>query len=192
MGISRISLSSIKTLNRSDSFLDGNSPFIPSSFESIASSTGSGVSSITFSFIPNTYKSLQLRFSNLTADTIRMRINGDTGANYVIHYLSGSGGNVYAGAGVGTTYTDLTAGWYGSTGTAPDVGIIDIIDYASTTKNKTIKGIHGSDRNSTATGDITLYSSLWLNTAAINSLTIFTPTSINFATGTSIALYGIK
>ena len=71
------------------------------------------------------------------------------------------------------------------------VSIIDIHDYASTTKNETFRIFSGFDNNSTG-GRISLRSGLWLDTSAINRLEISTNPGDGFATSTVIALYGIK
>ena len=192
MAITRISTSSLKNLNKYDDMLAGNSPYIPSSFYSIATLTPTGVNNVTFTSIPSTYKSLQLRWINMTQDDIVLVLNGDNGNNYTSHNLTSSSGGVYPGWGISNPYVYVDAGWYTSNGTAPEVAIIDFQDYASTTKNKTMRIVHGSDRNSTTTGDISLVSSLWLNTNAINSIKVFSSGATNFASGTSFALYGIN
>lgn len=162
-------------------------------FESIATATGTGSSgTITFSSIPSTYKSLQLRFNSVTADVIFFQFNGDTGTNYTFHNVTGSNGTIYTGGGTANNYVYSNAGWYGSNGTAPEVGIMDINDYAISTKNKTVRIFTGTDRNVATTGQVSLVSSLWLNTAAITSIKVYTQSSTNFASGTTFALYGVK
>ena len=167
-----------------------------SSYESIATSTPSGVSTITFSSIPSTYKHLQIRMiarnANAAASSteLNIRFNGDTASNYTIHALSGNGSA--ASAQGYTAQTSGWSGWVGYNGLAASiygVGITDIIDYASTSKNKTFRTIGGLDNNSTG-GTIELSSGVWLSTAAINSITIFSGSNFNF--GTTFALYGIN
>jgi hypothetical protein len=163
----------------------------PSSFYNIATSTpSSGTTSITLSSIPSTYKSLQLRINGMlqtTSSSWNIQLNGDTGSHYAFHALDGDGSTAAARGVTGTDgyyllYKDgMNAGSY------PTTAIIDIIDYSSTSKYKTVRGISGQDRN--GSGSIELGSSLWLNTAAINSITVNT---VNSATGTSIALYGVN
>jgi hypothetical protein len=69
--------------------------------------------------------------------------------------------------------------------------IIDIHDYASTTKNKTVRSFFGHDRN--GAGSVYLYSGLWMNTGAITSLSLGQANfSGTFDTGTVASLYGIK
>jgi hypothetical protein len=74
------------------------------------------------------------------------------------------------------------------------VSIIDILDYANISKNKTNRVLTGIDKN--GSGSIQLTSGAWFNTAAITSITI-TPQSNTTPTNTleqysSFALYGVK
>jgi hypothetical protein len=164
---------------------------VTSSFESIATSSPTSGTAITFSSIAGTYKSLQLRFNILTTagNSITMRFNGDTGTNYIWHAIYGDGTTAYAGTGgTGGTNILLMGTNTGTVATYSNVGIVDIIDYASTTKFKTSKAFTGNDKNA-ASAEIDLLSGLWRSTAAITSLTITTGT---FASGSTIALYGIK
>ena len=118
---------------------------ITSSYESIASATGTGSSgTITISSIPATYKHLQLRWmpTNTTAgQTIYMRVNSDTGANYAKHLLVGTGTAVSASGTASTTSIEIEGNNIGSGTTYPACGITDIIDYASTTKYKTLRAL---------------------------------------------------
>jgi hypothetical protein len=169
-------------------------PAVPSSYESIATSTPSGVSTITFSSIPSTYSSLQIRYNIISAtaaDVISMQVNGDTSSNYRYHMLYGNNGVATAtGAGSAQSRTRIFGVGYGTVTTYPNVGIIDIIDYASTTKNKTVRTLSGADNNTTTQGEIDLNSGLWMSVSAVTSLTIFS--GVNFNTGSTIALYGVK
>ena len=168
-------------------------PATPSSYESIATVTAAGgESSLTFSSIPGTYKSLQIRvIGRLSAEsTTYVRLNSDTGANYARHWLRGNGTSASA-TGLGSD----NYGWGFRLSTSSDAasifgaGILDIHDYASTTKNKTIRGFTGYDAN--GSGDIVLLSSVWLSTSAVTSVTIL-PFSATFAAGSTFALYGIN
>ena len=174
-----------------------------SSFDSIATATAAGgETSFTFSSIPSTYKHLQIRILykdtySTTANTqvTQLQFNGDTGTNYVYHYLQGNGTSATAGGATGQTAAFVVNS--GGTSAAGQtsifgVGIADILDYASTSKNKTIRSIGGLNNNTTSTSIyLGLSSSLWLNTAAITSIKIL-PGNIAFAAGTTFALYGIK
>lgn len=165
------------------------------SFESIATGVGTGAAgAITFSSIPSTYKHLQVRVlgrstTAATSGNCIIRFNGDTGSNYVNHTIRGTGAAITANGAVGQS-SHVIAQVTGSTAAANIMGvaIYDILDYASTTKNKVTRVINGQDQN--GSGDMWLGSGLWLNTAAITSID-FTATTA-WATTTTIALYGIK
>lgn len=164
------------------------------SYESIATVTAGagGSSSISFSSISGTYQHLQIRgIGSLTSDNeSRIQVNGDTGSNYAFHQLLGNyagGGSVIATAGTSTT---SIKGQVSYDQFSPF--IFDILDYKDTNKYKTIRTLSGTNNNSTGTNSYVRFSSgLWMNTAAITSVTIF-PASGNFAQYSSFALYGIK
>ena len=166
----------------------------PSSFYSIATASPSGVSTITFSSIPGTYKSLQIRISAVVTSAgqdIYTQFNGDTtSGNYRNHGLWGNGSS--AGASVAGPNSSLYAaqGWViGTVTTYPNVSVIDIIDYASTTKNKTQRYFSGANDNTTTNGSVELSSGFWMSTSAVTSITVYTGST--FSAGTSIALYGV-
>jgi len=186
---------------KSRSMLVGNSGYFPPSFESIASATGTGSSgTITFSSIPATYSSLQIR--GLARSTIGstglpiallLTINGNsTTADYITHELRGTGSAAAASSttGVAGVYLNSCVARDGVTAGLEGVSIIDIHDYASTTKNKTIRAFTGYDANDT-NGRINLQSGLFINTGAITSITL-TAEANNWTTNTVFALYGIK
>lgn len=161
-------------------------------FESIATATGTGSSgTITFSSIPGTYQHLQLRFRVLNTSTassfLRYQINSDTGSNYAIHRIDGDGSAAAAAGATSVAYGQASLGTPDAD--KPYVGILDFLDYASTTKNKTVRGFWGRDTN--GGGNLALSSALWLNTNAINSITFFWSAN-NFTTSSTVALYGIK
>jgi hypothetical protein len=165
-----------------------------SSFESIATFTGSA-STTTFSSIASSYKHLQLRINYLEPNggqSLSMRFNGDTGGNYVYHALEGTGSTAIAYGYTGQSNMSIFSGNNnGTVLTYPNVMIVDIIDYASTTKNKTVRVFAGADKNA-AGGAVQLISNLWLSTAAINSITVRDQSSLAWSATTTIALYGIK
>ena len=170
-------------------------PAVPSSYDSIASVQPTGVSSITFSSIPSTYKHLQIRVSSVTASGgahLRIRPNNDTGANYSTHTLAGDGTS-FAGANPFGNAAD--AGFVMRTnqvGGIPGFAVIDIIDYTSTAKRKTVKYLSGHNSNGATVGYMVLGDFAWNNTAAISSLVINTSSGTNFDIGCTISLYGIK
>jgi hypothetical protein len=173
----------------------------PPSYESIATVTvgAGGSSSISFSSIPSTFKHLQIRgivactVSGTDANSITVSANSDTTpSNYYYHWLYGTG------SAVGTVALN-TYGGYTTQGVASKTGatntfgalVIDILDYANTSKYKTFRGLSGTDMNNTS-GQIGLTSGLWMNTSAISSLSINVTYAGNLAQYSSFALYGIK
>jgi hypothetical protein len=161
----------------------------PSSFYNIATLTPSGSGDVTFSSIPQTYKSLQLRVVNMSStfgNNIGIYFNGNFATNYTGHSLSGDGTTASASGGINRyyIYVDTAA----SQSTYPVVSITDIIDYSSTSKYKVARIFGGGDKNG-AYSAVNLSSGMWLSTSAITSITI---TSGVFASGSSIALYGVN
>ena len=177
------------------------SKIVTASFESIATQTlASAAASITFSSIPATYTHLQVRgISRINAavnDSFSLlTFNGTTGSStaYASHYLIGTGSSVIAGllgSSVSSMHSTVAWGTGSSVSTSTFAGgIIDIADYASTSKYKTVRTFSGIDGN--GAGQIDFASGVWQSTAAVNQITI-TSQGGNFAIGSSFALYGIK
>jgi hypothetical protein len=196
MAITRIALSSLKTLNKSDSFLDGNPPYIPSSFESIATASASGgTTSISFTSIPSTYKSLQIRGIATGVDdagnsgSLLMRFNSLSTSVYNRHTLWGDGSSPQGTATASTTSILLSGVSQPLMLSYPYAYVIDIIDYASTTKFKTARAFVGCNTNNTYSFEVSLVSGLFRDTTAISSITLSSP---GFYAGSSFALYGVK
>lgn len=162
-------------------------------YQSIATTSLSGVSGTTFSSIPGGFKHLQLRFIGLesSANDTRIRFNSDTGSNYARHQLYGQGSSAVSSGTASTTFIKASNAYNGMNATQPSVAIIDILDYASTTKRKTTRHFSGLDMN--GSGDVSVMSGLWMNTSAITSVTFeINGSGSTFNAGSSIALYGIK
>lgn len=177
-----------------DDFLVGNAAYNPSSFESIATFSPTSGTSISFTSIPSTYKSLQIRSVGFgsSGGGMNMQFNSDTATNYIRHTLYGDGSTVTAGANTGQTSIFFNGRVTPLSTTYGEASIIDIVDYANTSKNKTVRIFSGADNNGTAGAqEVDLFSGLWLSTAAISTITINISAGA-FATGSSIALYGIK
>jgi len=190
-----MAIRSLKTGAMSRSALAGNPIIMPGSYESIATVTGNGTSqSLTFSNIPQTYAHLEIRgigqasYSSNDNGAIGVRLNGDTGSNYTRHFIRGSGSSVSAGGLTSTTFAEAGDGAYLNTGSTVGASVISVFDYTNTNKYTTIRGLSGMDNN--GLGAITLGSGLWINTAAVTSLTIFQQNA-NFTDKSTFALYGI-
>ncbi len=198
--ITRLKLSTIEQgLPKYRSMLAGNPAYVPPAFESIATVTGNGsATTLTFSSIPGTYQHLQIRGivkrtgTSTTTANFDMQFNSDTATNYQNHYLQGDGAAVSAGAGANQNQCNIYSTIVGSgTGMTNILGvlIIDILDYASTSKYKTVRTLSGADLNTT-NGTLTFSSSAWRSTSALTSITFTAPSA--FTTSSTIALYGIK
>jgi hypothetical protein len=145
-----------------------------------------GSSTVTFSSIPSGYSHLQIRgISNATLSGGYLRFNGDSGTNYATHYLNGNGSTASAGAVTSSTYI------YGIlNGSATyAASIVDILDYTNTNKYKTTRTLSGADEN--GSGYVNFTSGVWMNTAAVTSITL-SPQSGNFAQYSTFVLYGVK
>ena len=179
------------------SMLVGNTAFDPASFESIATNTvgSGGVSSVTFSSIPSTYTHLQIRATVRggfvgSEEQFKIRFNGST-SGYSSHWIEGDG----ASASAGNTWGDaeillryVSAG--GTSASIFGVLVLDILDYANTSKNTVIRTLMGYDKN--GGGRATLCSGLWNNTAAVSSISLVPKDGSSWAEYSSFALYGIK
>lgn len=184
-------------LNSIVSILDSGVAASTTAYESIATTTlGSSTSTITFSSIPATYTHLQLRWlarSDRAAaqDFVDIRLNSDTGANYAAHLLYGDGATATSTAYVSNTNVGVIF-MPGSTATASvfGVGVMDILDYTNTNKYTTTRILGGADIN--GSGRIVLGSGVWMNTAAVTTLTIITDNASTFSQYSKFALYGIK
>lgn len=174
---------------------------VTGAFDSIATVNGTGSSAtISFTSIPSGYKSLQIRYiakSTQGGAAARyvptMTLNGASSL-FASHALSGTSST--AAASGAATQSNISFRYAAipnsNTGYANmfGVGIIDIVDYTSTSKNKTVRGISGVDVN--AVGIMNLFSGLWYdNPTAITQIDITVPTG-SWTTTSSFALYGVK
>ena len=164
------------------------------SYESIQTvSLGANQTTITLSSIPSTYTHLQVRALFRTSIgtnnwDLRIRMNSDTGSNYTHHSIRGDGSSANAEGNASQVYMWINRA-APSDANIFGVAVIDILDYTNTNKYTTMRALSGQDRN--GAGQITLNSGLWMNTAAVNTLT-FTLASGDFTQYSQFALYGIK
>jgi hypothetical protein len=166
-----------------------------SGYDSLATVTvpSGGLATITFAGIPSGYKHLQIRGIGRTSaggESLRLRYNSDTGANYANHelYGTGSAANAYGEFNVNSNFADSFAPSSASANVF-GVGVIDILDYANTNKYKTLRALSGYDNN--GSGYAILNSGVWRNTAAINTIVLFFGSG-NLVQYSTFALYGVK
>lgn len=177
-------------------------PTVPAAFESIATATGTGSSGvITFSSIPSTFSHLQIRYLGKSTQggsaaryNVTIQMNGATGSVYSHHYLRGTN-SVASAAGTATTTNISLQANIPNSATAYNsmhgIGVIDIIDYASTTKNKTLRATTGSSVNVAAADLIAVGSGLYQATTAVSSITLTVATG-SWTTTSVFGLFGIK
>ena len=196
-----MAIRSIKTGTFSRKMLVGNTAYDPTEFESLATVTigAGGTSSVTFSSIPSTYQHLQIRGisrairSGQTGAELAVQLNSDaTTTNYRSHLLNGDGSSA-------SSQSDQAFGGVyglrvpGSSALTNNQGsfVIDILDYASTVKNKTTRILTAYDNN--GSGYVSLASGVWLNSStAISSVSIIPAYATSIDEYSSFALYGIK
>ncbi len=155
----------------------------------IASYTTTGsVSTYTFSSIPSTYTDIIVvaNFQLSTETGFRGRVNGDTGSNYSLTNLGGSGTAASSGRESNATNWVL-GGFPTNASTAYDNNaIIHYMDYANTSTYKTV-----INRFNSASKETMANANLWRNTAAIDSITLYVASG-NFVNGSIFKLYGIQ
>jgi hypothetical protein len=191
-------VSGFKNYQKYNDFLAGNPAVIldkGSMYPLGVFTLSSSASSVEFTNIPQTYKHLEIR--SIAKDTaqasgsfnLRARFNNDSAGNYTLHRLFGQGTSASADAYTGQT--SVVAGNVPANGYTNvfGAGVCQILDYTSTSKNKTVRTLSGADVNGSG-GYIFFTSNLWLNTAAITSITLLTDATA-LAANSSFALYGI-
>jgi hypothetical protein len=175
-----------------------------SSYESIATLTAAGgETSLTFSSIPATYQHLQIRGIGRLSGTTEgygysyIKFNNGSQAT---HGLFVHGTTVTLDKGTSSSYYQIPNAMTPSNAPTGTYGalIIDIHDYASTTKLKTVRGFSGYNTNGAA---LTYYHGVGLSSALATGLGTSALTSVQitsgpfgetFVAGSTYALYGIK
>ena len=161
-------------------------------YEAISSVTvgSGGASSIEFTSIPSTFAHLQIRGlvnkAGANGNWGCIKINGST-SGYASHLLQGNGSSATASA-----VTTLGFGYYHGLVDSTTYGsaiVVDILDYANTSKNTTIRSFSGNDYN--GSGSASLTSTLWASTSAVTSIS-YGLDIYNLGQYSTLALYGIK
>jgi hypothetical protein len=200
-----LSSSSFGDYQRYLSMLAGNSAYVPpplSAFDLLETEilTGSQAT-VTFSGLNSTYgadyQHLQIRITarstrNDTDSLFYMQFNGDTGSNYSMHNLRGTGSSL-GSSWLSPSYPSgiiVYSGLSGATQTAGSFGanIIDILDPFNSSKNTTTRILNGQ---AGSFNRISLESGAWLNTNSLTSIT-FDDVFGNFAQHGRFSLYGLR
>lgn len=162
--------------------------------QQIATATPSN-QQISFTNIPQTYTDLMIvmsaRNSSGSSGSVEARFNGDSGSNYSYTYFQGNGSSVSYGR--GSNATVAVVGRSAGSGTTSGIfasSICHILNYSSTSSNKTLIERGANDENGSGISE--MWISLWRSNFAITSISIASPGQGNFASGTTAFLYGIK
>lgn len=161
---------------------------MPATYEPIATTTlTSAQANVTFSSIVGTYTDLVLIVSGTVAtlSQISLQFNADTASNYSVTSLYGSGSA--AGSARNSNQVEMVGGFGFFDTTVISTSIIQIMNYANTTTNKTLIGRGNSSNNYVHAGV-----GLWRQTSAITSIKVFVNAGYNWSSGTTFTLYGIK
>lgn len=173
---------------------------VVSAFDLLETTTlTSSASSVTFSGLGaySDYKHLQIRAvtqdtaGNTNMNNAYIKLNGSSGLAYPRHALYADGSSVTSSGNTGTTtgglYFDVYSG--GSNTDIFGAQIIDILDFANTNKNTTIRIMGGGLESGQQS--IGLFSTLYNSTTAVTSIELFS-VSGDDAAGSRFSLYGIK
>ena len=163
--------------------------------------TNNTTSSFVFSSIPQTYQHLRLFVygrmygnSQTTPYDLTITLNGAS-QTAAYHYMFADGYNTYSGGASGDTVFRFIRVLPNDSHTANAFGVavIDIFDYASTTKAKTAQAISGFSNGTSTTptnGSINMQSTMITSTSALSTLAL--ASFGNFASGSRVDLYGIN
>lgn len=161
-------------------------------YEPIATTTlSSNVASITFSGIPATFTDIKLVIVPITGsasdDNFFLRFNGDapSGNLYSMVKLRATGAAVSTSTIDNDEFFNLIVGR--GVSSTPTLQTVDVFSYAGGTF-KTALIFSAADNN--ATGNVSRQIGMYRSTAAINQITVSTPTH-NLVSGTTATLYGI-
>lgn len=175
---------------------------VSSSYELISTTIlGTNTASVTFDVSALTsYKHLQIRSvvrstRSFTTGGLAIRMNADSGANYSNHWIRGNGIDVSGSEISLASQTEIYATRVlASTSNANTFSpaIIDILDAFSSSKNKTIRTLGGTEGGVNDSRYVSLGSGARYNTASLTSVTIFETFAANFVAGSRFSLYGIK
>lgn len=156
-------------------------------------------SSITFTGIPSGWTDLIVKLSLRSEssgiyafDDLGLRINGDSGNNYIARVLRSREASASTFGGSASNHILIFgATAAGATSSTFSSGEICIANYSSNTA-KSVLHEGWTENNSTSMVQGGIVSGSWSGTAAVNSLTIFSVNGWNFVAGSSATLYGIN
>jgi hypothetical protein len=122
-------------------------------------------------------------------DYTTVKFNGAT-SGYSWHFIRGNGVDAAASAGFSASF--MKAGFVSyanDTANCFAAGVMDILDYADTSKYKTMRLLNGVDLN--GSGVVDLSSGSYQSTTAVSSIT-FASAGTAYSQYSTFALYGVK
>ena len=158
-------------------------------YEPIATTTVStATNTVTFSSISSSYTDLIIvtNVKSTSTENMSMRFNSDTGSNYSRTVLTGNGSSASSDRQTSATSIGTDYNGYFDCSNFNQAKIIQIMNYSNSTTYKTC--LIRSNRAQSGTDAIV---GLWRSSSAITSVTLGA-NSLNFATGSTFTLYGIK
>jgi hypothetical protein len=147
----------------------------------------SAAASVTFTSIPADYRDLILVWDYLGSGGIasaQIQFNGDTASNYNLVRMTGNGSTTASAALSARTAIFLSI--FDATTTERSLGLIQVMDYSATDKNKTVLC-----RANVASAGVQATAGRWANNSAVSSLTVSTGSN-SYAAGSTFYLYGIE
>ena len=202
MAIRRLSTTSISNTGGKSSKLWDQTTIL-GTYECIASVTvdSGNQNGITFSNIPQTYTHLELRYVSRAPSTDstnavfvnRFLFNGLSTNIYDYQVMKGIGNGTTAASGEINKTNGPIIGLQSGGGTGSGYfgcGVVEILDYTSTTKNKVTRSITGCEVSGTLS-EVAVYGGHFRSTNAITQIDILGDGS-GYGRYSHFALYGIK
>ena len=150
---------------------------------------GSSAATVTFSSINQGFRDLVLIIDNAREVTnigasMQMRFNSNAGSIYTNVYMSGNGSSTSSSFGSDTFFA-LSSG-QGLSTSNPQSFIVNIMDYSTTNKNKTLLA-----RNDMPSANVAASAQRFAANDAVTSMTLFLFMG-SIAANTTFALYGVS
>lgn len=171
---------------------------MPLTYQLIGSTTLSASAlTVTFSSIPATFTDLVLRASyridaaGAYGNNPHLVLNSDTSGNYSGVFMQGNGTTASASTSNGSSNLEMqSADSAGNTANTFTIQEVNFYNYTYS-GGKSISQFKSSE-NDSAGNEMHVYASYWAGTAAISTIVADVTGSINFVTGSTFWLYGIK
>ena len=188
----------VQLLNSIVGLLNGGAGGGAGSYESIATLTASGGETVlSFTSIPSTYVSLQVRGiyrdtqASALARNLLMQFNSDTATNYSYVLITGNGSaassNIYSSQNyVGSIPADA------ATATSNTFASWEVYVPSYLASQKKPLSIFGVQENNQTSAFIRPTAGLWQGTSAITSISFTGTSGGSFVSGSSFYLYGLK